>query len=197
MSRTILTLSAALFAALLFSSCENRLDVPINVEAQKSDSLDIDTTSKVPPADFISYIAGINAKNLEDYINPTYGFWFLKAGWFHPYFIRLRDLPILTKQEKLKFEYVKQDTLPKVDCSLPAPYWTKKGCFANKENTFIKDVTLANCELSPEDEASIRTLARTIRWTVINSNEGKYYFSLINGKRYLTFVDMREQCQTN
>ncbi len=184
---------AALISVLALLSC-NESGGQMEVKGQPSSTAG-DSIKQVPPPDFISTCARINERNLDTFINRIHGFWYIKSGWFHPYFIRLRDLPMFTKQENLKFSKVKEEDLPQVDCDLPPPHWTKNGCFAREENTFVKDSSWTQCELSEKDKEEVAALAKTIRWTVINSKEGKYYFSLIDGAWYLTFVDLRRPCE--
>jgi len=184
---------------LFISSCGNPEKIETdNSASQAADSVQpssatLDTIKQLPPRDFITTCAGIYSRNLGLYIHNVHGFWYIKSDGAMPTMMRLRDMPMLTKQENLKFSKVKADELPKVDCNSKT-FWTKTGCFAKEENTFMDEKIWTYCGLTKEEETSVESLAKTIKWTVINTREGRYYFSLIDGNWFLTFVDLRTPC---
>ena len=99
------------------------------------------------------------------------------------------------KNFPVDFSALKQEDLPKVNCDSKS-FWTKEGCFVQETNTFKDEKIWSYCGLNKEDEAKVSELAQTISCTVINTGfHARYYFSLINGKWYLTFVDLRTPCE--
>ena len=99
------------------------------------------------------------------------------------------------KNFPVDFSAVKEEELPKINCDSKT-FWTKDGCFSQQTNTFKDEKIWTYCGLSKEDEAKVEETAKTISYTVINTAmNARYYFSQIDGKWYLTFVDLRRPCE--
>jgi len=102
------------------------------------------------------------------------------------------NYPVL-KDTNLRSETPKQESLPVRNCDQPNG-WNKSGCYTQEINP-IKDTDLWTVAGIKEEEIkSIRNSATTITRTVINTRGVTFYFSLIEGTWYLTFIDLRPNC---
>jgi hypothetical protein len=152
--------------------------------------------------DFIFVVKGINISNINQYIysengtsseySGAKGLWLISSQGAMPH---IENVSQVDKNFPVDFSAVKNEELPKVNCDSKS-FWTKEGTFAMEINSFKDEKIWTYCGLTKEDEAKIAELAQTISWTVINTSlNARYYFSLINGKWYLTFVDLRKPCE--
>lgn len=95
---------------------------------------------------------------------------------------------------------IKYETLPEIDCDKG---WNKHGCFSDKVDYFNKISTAANYSIMPKktgvsekDIEKIKNIESTIRLGVIFTENGiVFYFSLINGKWYITVIDLVTPCE--
>jgi len=100
---------------------------------------------------------------------------------------------VVLKDTNLRSETPKQESLPNRNCDQPTG-WNKTGCYTQEINP-IKDTDLWTVAgLREEEIKSIRTSATTITRTVIHTRGVTFYFSLIQGTWYLTFIDLRPNC---
>lgn len=100
---------------------------------------------------------------------------------------------LILKDTNLRNETPKQESLPVRNCDQPNG-WNKTGCYTQEINP-IKDTDLWTVAgLREEEIKSIRKSATTITRTVINTRGVTFYFSLVQGTWYLTFIDLRPNC---
>lgn len=100
---------------------------------------------------------------------------------------------VVLKDTNLRSETPKQESLPIRNCDQPTG-WNKTGCYTQEINP-LKDTDLWTVAgLREEEIKSIRTSAATITRTVINTRGVTFYFSLVQGTWYLTFIDLRPNC---
>jgi len=87
----------------------------------------------------------------------------------------------------------KNEALPVIDCDSKTLY-SKEGCFSQMKNYFVEDKIWKNAGLDAVLDREVAEYAVTITRTVVNTKNYKYYFSLIEGSWYLTFIDIRRPC---
>jgi hypothetical protein len=88
----------------------------------------------------------------------------------------------------------KEEELPKVNCDAKDLY-TKTGCFTREINTLKDSKIWEFCSLPQAQADLVARSAQTITRTVLLTDNYTYYFSLINGSWWLTFIDMRRPCE--
>lgn len=84
------------------------------------------------------------------------------------------------------------DYLPKVICG--KEIYDKKGCFAAEANPLLDSQIWNYANLNVKEIQAIEVLVQTIKITVVNTSNFTFYFSEIEGKWYLTFLDLRVPC---
>ena len=84
------------------------------------------------------------------------------------------------------------ESLPKVICDVEV--YDKEGCFAQETNPLLESQIWNYAGLNEKEIQATETLAKTIRMTVVNTSNFTFYFSKIEGKWYLTFIDFRVPC---
>ena len=150
------------------------------------------TEKVIQNEDFISILKGINISNINQFIHPKNGLRLIQSSGAMP---NMTSTSAVDKNFPADFSTVKEEELPKVNCDSKT-FWTKDGCFSQQTNTFKDENIWTYCGLSKEDEAKVEETAKTISYSVINTAmNARYYFSQIEGKWYLMFVDLRRPCQ--
>ncbi|MBI4932193.1 MAG: hypothetical protein HY841_15650 [Bacteroidetes bacterium] len=180
----------ALFAVTVFFSCgnEQEKDFPPTPQDPKDSVVN---APKNMEEDFTPILKEINITNINQYIHPEKGLWLIQSSGAMP---NMTNTTQVDKNFPVDFANVKNEELPKVNCDSKS-FWTKEGCFVQEVNSFKDEKIWTYCGLNKEDEVKVSELARTISWTVINTSlYARYYFSLIDGKWYLAFVDLRTPC---
>jgi hypothetical protein len=148
-------------------------------------------TAALSEEDLVSVLNGISIANINQYIHPENGLWLVQSPGAMP---SMSNTTQVDKNFPVDFSAVKDEELPKVNCDSKS-LWTKEGCYAQEINSFNEERIWIYCGLSKEDLAKVGDIAKTISWTVINTSLGaRYYFSMIDGKWYLTVVDLRKPC---
>lgn len=100
---------------------------------------------------------------------------------------------VVLKDTNLRSETPKQESLPIRNCDQPTG-WNKTGSYTQEINPLKETDLWTAAGLREEGIKSIRTSATTITRTVINTRGVTFYFSLIQGTWYLTFIDLRPNC---
>jgi hypothetical protein len=84
------------------------------------------------------------------------------------------------------------ESLPKVICD--ENVYDKEGCFAQEINPLLDSQIWNYASLNEKEIQAIEFLAETVKITVVNTSNFTFYFSKIEGKWYLTFLDIRVPC---
>ncbi|HET6989872.1 MAG TPA: hypothetical protein VFJ43_01055 [Bacteroidia bacterium] len=136
-------------------------------------------------------------------IHPKHGLWIIHSEGAVPNFtkvMRIRDYKNMQGKGLLPFDRdammtaPKEEALPVIDCN-SKNFYNKTGCFTQMQNSFAQEKIWLNAGLDADRDKEIAQLASTIMRTVINTeNHYKFYFSLIDGTWYLTFIDIRTPC---
>lgn len=155
-----------------------------------------------PEAEFLHIysmmVKVINEKNdteIAEFIHPKYGINLItNFNGAIPQLLNFQRYSHFDhdEQTRLKFEKVdslllapKIESLPKVICD--EFVFDKIGCFAQS--------TTNNLDQHPwNTEGEYSELIKTIKWTVVNTHNFTFYFSEIDEKYYLTFIDIRTHC---
>ena len=191
--RTLRGFFFAPFAVMLFFSCGSPEQKQTEQTSQtKVDSVKPVSERVIQKEDFISVLKGINISNINQYIHPKNGLRIINSSGAMP---NMTSTSQVDKNFPVDFSAVKEEELPKVNCDSKT-FWTKGGCFSQQVNTFKDEKIWTYCGLSKKDEAKVEETVKTISYTIINTAmNARYYFSQIDGKWYLMFVDLRRPCQ--
>ncbi|MFH1319871.1 MAG: hypothetical protein ABII90_04355 [Bacteroidota bacterium] len=154
--------------------------------------------------DFFKSIIDSNAENFNKYISPEYGLYIIESAGAMPQMVNVKDISTFRGLNdkrsffgfnKTDFDCeLKEEELPVVDCDSPDGFYTKSGCYTQAVNTFAGEKIWMYCNLQAQQEETVAIVAVTITQTVINTYNYKYYFSLLDGEWYITFIDLRTPC---
>jgi hypothetical protein len=125
-------------------------------------------------------------------VNENYGVYIISSNGAMPKIEKSYKLnaQILSKTIASKAIF---EELPKVICE--DFIYNKQGCFAQEINPLLESQLWNYSDLSEKEKQGLVAIAKTIRYTVIDTESYIYYFSIIEGKWVLTFVDIRVPCQ--
>jgi hypothetical protein len=199
----------------LFISCEN-------VEDKKEKEKELSEKEAVkkalqedlpPPSDlkqfnwFYSAFAHAattgNDTMFDVVIHPDHGLWIIHSAGAVPNFTHVNHIlefkmpdgkSILPFERSAMMSVPKEETLPVLVCEEDKTY-NKSGCFTSLQNTFKEQKIWTYSGLPAEKDRAIEASAATITRTVINTENYRFYFSLINGSWYLTFMDIMTPCE--
>lgn len=198
------------------SGCET----PENKEAEKKDSLSKKEAIKkalqedLPPSSDIKqfnwfYSAFAHAATTGNdtvfnvVIHPKYGLWIIHSEGAAPNFTHVNSIgefkkangkSILPFDRDAMMNVPREEALPVVICEDNKLY-NKAGCFTSLQNTFAEQKIWKYAGLSAEKDREIEESAKTITRTVVNTENYRFYFSLIEGSWYLTFMDIMTPCE--
>lgn len=136
-------------------------------------------------------------------IHPEYGLWIIHSAGAVPNFTHVKHInefrmpdgkSILPFKRDAMMSVPKEETLPVLVCDDDKSY-DKSGCFTSLQNTFAEQKIWKYAGLTADKDREIETSAKTITRTVINTENYRFYFSLINGSWYLTFMDIMTPCE--
>ncbi|PCJ23401.1 MAG: hypothetical protein COA97_11740 [Flavobacteriales bacterium] len=99
----------------------------------------------------------------------------------------MTNIDVHIMMEDLVFE-----TLPKVICD--EEIYDKQGCFAQEINPLLESQIWNYAGLNEKQIQAIEFLVKTVEITVVNTSNFIFYFSKIEGKWFLTFLDVRTPC---
>jgi hypothetical protein len=192
---------------LIFFSCNS----PVNNSSEiKNDLKENEITESSTPeefrdvyTDFFTAIKDENEKRFNDYIHPKIGLFIIQQDGALPTLENVKDISKFKRSYDKKhffsfnldvigIELIEQE-LPKINCEEFDGY-DKQGCFSKQINN-LEATNL--CQYIDADAAFIskcEETIKTIKWTVINTANYRYYFSQIDGKWYITFIDMSQPC---
>ncbi|HEV7230455.1 MAG TPA: hypothetical protein VGO45_03940 [Bacteroidia bacterium] len=202
-----------LFVFLISACSENKAPK----EKEVSDSIAIrkhTLTEEIPPPSdirqfkwfysaFVKLVSLHADSLLNKVINPEFGLNIIESNGALPKITNVRDFAnYKTLHKKAFYDFdgqvlicdPKDEELPKIDCNAKDLY-TKTGCFTREVNTLKDSKVWEYCNLSKDKSDLVARSAQTITRTVLITNNYTYYFSLIKGSWWLTFVDMRRPCE--
>ncbi len=204
-----------LVALLIFSACTNSsTNSVVNKDSMSPrDSLKRALQEDLPPSSdikqfnwfygaFAQAAVSGNDSLFNVVIHPKHGLWIIHSSGAMPQFTKVMRIQnykdemgkgLLPFDRDAMMVAPKEEELPKIDCD-SKNFYSKSGCFSQLLNAFAQDKIWKNAALSADKDKEIEELASTIMRTVVNTANYKYYFSLIDGSWYLTFIDVREPC---
>lgn len=145
----------------------------------------------------------INVKSsLDDFFEPNLGLYVISSNGAMPSvkhiyttdeFFFLPALKLFQTQslDKLTADPIFQE-LPNIICD-EKPY-DKEGCFAAETNPLLESQVWNFANLNEKEIQAIESLTETVKITVVNTHNFTFFFSFINEKWYLTFIDVRIPC---
>lgn len=181
------------------------IDTTVSTETQKE-------AVKLPLAEanfltfYQKFITAIDSKNqseINEFIDETFGLYFIESNGAMPMFKRVNDIAkFKSVRGKLFFELPLSELgklptfeeLPKIICDTAA--YDKLGCFAQKTNPFANDEFWYFSDLNEKEKQAISAFAEKIDFTVINTSVGKFYFTKSEDVWKLGFIDLRVPCES-
>jgi hypothetical protein len=207
--------SVFIFSALLFfAGCSDNENKPAVDSLSKKDSIKKALQEDLPPPSDIKQFnwfysafaqAAITGNDtlFDVNIHPEYGLWIIYSNGAMPQLMHVKHIleyknaagkSLLPFDRNVMINVPKEEALPVVDCN-NKNYWSKSGCFTSMENKFAEQKIWKYASLPADKDKEIEELASTITRTVINTANYSFYFSLIKGTWYLTFMDVRRPCE--
>jgi hypothetical protein len=135
-------------------------------------------------------------------IHPKHGLWIIHSEGAMPQFTKVLKISeyknalgksIIPFDKNAMMNVPKEEDLPKIDCN-SKNFYSKSGCFTSMQNVFEAEKIWKHAGLTADVDKEVGQLASTITRTVINTDNFIFYFSLIDGSWYLTFIDVRKPC---
>jgi hypothetical protein len=153
--------------------------------------------------DFFYSIIEKRADAFNKYIHPSQGLYVIESQGALPTITNTNDISrfrTVNDQKsffdfdlnKVGYEMIK-DSLPKVDCDKAPTFYSKEGSFTQETN-LLAESKIWETNSNENENDKIKTAAESVKMTVINTANYRYYFSQIDGKWYITFIDMRRPC---
>ena len=150
---------------------------------------------------FIQSIIQTDLDAVNEYVHSD-GLYFIETNGALPSIQKVVDVKAFSKISKpttffnLNFKEIEKQlvfaSLPKIVCD--EYLYDKQGCFVQEINPLLSSQIWNYASLNEKQIQAIEFLAETVNMTVINTSNFTYYFSKIEGKWYLTFLDLRVPC---
>lgn len=209
--------NVAFFLSLIFlvsCSSEDPGNAPLQDSLSPKDSLKRVLTENLPPptdikqfnwmySGFMDACTGGGDTKFNVFIHPKYGLWIIHSDGAMPQFTHVmkineyltaKGVEIIPMDRVSMMSAPKDESLPVVDCD-SKDFYNKPGCYTQQQNVFAQEKVWKYAGLNADQDKEVERLASTITRTVINTETYRFYFSLIDGAWYLTFIDIRKPCQ--
>lgn len=151
---------------------------------------------------FTEAITNKNVANFNSFIHKDYGLHFIEAPGAMPVFSKIynienfKDINTQSPFFELSFNEIGKapinDTLPQIICD--ENVYDKQGCYTQEINPLNKTQIWNYSNLNDKQKQEIEVIAATITQTVVNTANYTFYFSLIDNKWLVTFIDIRTPC---
>lgn len=181
---------------------ENLIDTSEAVAVVRKESIADQTGFNAFYNHFTAAIITKDTIAFNTFIHQDYGIHFIEASGAMPMFLKVYDITdfkdVNTQKDffELKFNRIEQmpinDSLPKVICA--GEVYDKYGCFVQESNPLNKTQIWNYTDLTDKLKQEIEVIAKTITHTVVNTANYTFYFSLIDNKWFVTFIDIRTPC---
>jgi len=209
------------FSVLLFYACRTENNTETSEQLDKIPAVIEDTVSKdimdrgkwnmkipLPPSprycvQLIKALSASDPTSFDSLLHPDFGCYVVESPGALPMITHLDNLESIKRlfstsymlefRNKFMILNVEEDSLPEVDCDTIG-FYSKSGCFMQDINVFGQEEIWNYCDLTPDEKSSIAELAKSIKKTVLHTAGFKAYFSFIDGKWYLTVLDIRIPC---
>ncbi|PJA08947.1 MAG: hypothetical protein COX70_02635 [Flavobacteriales bacterium CG_4_10_14_0_2_um_filter_32_8] len=199
---------------LQLSTVQEIIQTDSNSFKNIEDSLDSSSTNKQRTSlnnkEFLTFYkkfsAAIRNKDVVSFnecMDTNFGFYIIESPGALPFVCKVYDISKFKSKNnntgffELSFNNISNlpifEELPKVVCE--NEIYDKKGCFANTINP-LQDSQLWNySDLNEKEIQPIQKLSSLINITVINTYNYTFYFSFIENKWSISFIDIRIPCQ--
>ncbi|MCB9360410.1 MAG: hypothetical protein H6587_07495 [Flavobacteriales bacterium] len=198
-------LNTLIIAILFWVGCNSPSEDNTIVETQQEETLVdvLETTQRkanevvlTPQDSFLMIFSSISemqkTASLSSLINENYGVYIISSNGAMPKIEKSYELNAAVLSKKIASEAVFEE-LPKVVCE--DFIYNKQGCFAQEVNPLLDSQIWNYTDLNEKEKQALVTIAETIKYTVIDTDSYTYYFSIVENKWVLTFVDVRIPCQ--
>ncbi|MGL4596057.1 MAG: hypothetical protein ACRCYO_00930 [Bacteroidia bacterium] len=205
--------SALVFSAFFFVACSSEPAEKIASDstiadtslAKKSIIEDLKPSTDIKQFNwmysaFVGAASGEKDELFNAFIHPTHGLWIIHSDGAMPQMKNIKKIEELKKEKS--FYPIKRDDmictpsdepLPEINCDAKK-FWSKLGCFTQLSNAFKTQKIWEYAGLTDAQSKAAVASAETISRTLINTENYRFYFSLIDGSWYLTFIDVRKPC---
>jgi hypothetical protein len=196
------TLIIALF---VFVGCNTPQENNIEAEIIQEDSLALTanenqrkakTVVLTPQDSFLMVFSSVSemqkTASLSSLINENYGVYIISSNGAMPKIEKSYELNAAVLSKTIATVAAFED-LPKVVCE--EFIYNKQGCFAQETNPLLDSQIWNYTDLNEKEKQALVSIAETIKYTVIDTDSYIYYFSIVENKWVLTFVDVRIPCQ--
>ena len=182
---------------VLDTVASNGVPVPEEAQTKPKDFRDV-------YKEFFLSVVDVKEKDFNQFIHPEKGLYIIESTGAMPQMVNIRDISTFKRandnkpffdfdKTKVGIELIEKD-IPSVDCDAPPEFYTKSGSFTQEINKFKDSRIWEYAGLPKAEQKKIEELAETIVKTTVNTGNYTYYFSLINNKWHITFIDMRKPC---
>jgi hypothetical protein len=207
---------AFLFTLFFLVSCagDDPGNAPLKESLSTRDSLKRILTENLPPptdikefnwmySGFMDAATDGGDSKFNVFIHPKHGLWIIHSDGATPKFTHVmkineyldaKGLEIIPMNRQAMMCAPKDEALPVVDCN-SKDFYNKPGCYTQQQNIFAQEKIWQYAGLNADQDKEVAQLASTITRTVINTETYRFYFSLIDGAWYLTFIDIRKPCE--
>ncbi len=202
------------FLGITLIACSSATTESANVEQVFEENigesiLTIANSENVVDNDFDSFyqnfsktIVAKKTTDFNNFIHQDYGVYFIEAPGAMPMFTKFYSIEKFKDVNNNKFFFDLpflgidkmpiNDTLPKIICG--GEVYDKYGCFAQQTNPLNESQIWNYTDLNDKQKQEIEVIAKTITYTVVNTANYTFYFSLIGNSWYVTFIDIRIPC---
>ena len=187
-------------------------DSDLTLTENSPDTLTIESNQRVANSnqDFLTFyhkfstaISNKDITSFNDCIYTDYGLYIIEAQGAMPVVSKVYDVSVFKSKSgnksllDLNFKNIIKepvfDQLPKVICDIEI--YDKQGCFADYYNPFIDNQLWNYAGLNEKEIQAINQIAGLVKITVINTSNHTFYFSNIENKWYISFIDFRIPCE--
>lgn len=173
----------------------------IENNSQNKRIIDIDSMFLNCYSEIVIAIGMHNDSLFNSFIHKDYGFYIIESSGAMPMvrnFHDIRDFKTINENKSInqllyhEMEEPIYEALPKVICD--EEIYDKHGCFIQEINPLLESQIWNYAGLNKEEVQAVEDLANTVKITLINTLKYTFFFSEIDGKCYLTFIDIRIPC---
>jgi hypothetical protein len=187
----------------LFSCQPPKSDATVQQEVQADDET-VPAEFTDVYKDFFTTVKDADELNFNRFIHPQHGLVIIESPGALPKASIVTDIAHFRKEYNNKpfFDFDRNTVgtemiereLPILDCEDFPRFWSKTGTFTDYVNPLERGDFWKFLDVAEEEKEKIANLVSTIEVTVVNTANYNYHFSKVNGRWYITFIDMRVPC---
>ena len=152
---------------------------------------------------FSTAISNTDVISFNECMDANFGLYLIESPGAIPYVSKVYDISKFKSKSNnnnfFEFTFNKItntpifEDLPKVVCEKEA--YDKRGCFAQFINPLYENQLWKYSDLNEKELQPIEKLASLVKITVINTYNYTFYFTFIDKKWCISFIDLRIPCQ--